>query len=111
MPAICLFGGTGCHRTSGRDDLDLHLDQLLRHDGDLLGLPLGYAAFIHNEVAAFDVTQFAEPLVKRFPQWAGFENPDSVDPPRRLPLGGERRGEEGEGHAGDKGSPVHHSIT
>jgi hypothetical protein len=29
----------------------------------------------------------------------------------RLRLGGERRGEEGPGNAGNEGSPLHHSIT
>ena len=36
---------------------------------------------------------------------------DPGDLPRRLCLGGERRGEEAARDAGDEGSPVHHSIT
>jgi hypothetical protein len=39
------------------------------------------------------------------------ENADPIDLPRRLRLGGERRGEEGASKRADEGSPIHHSIT
>jgi hypothetical protein len=39
------------------------------------------------------------------------DDPDPVCLGRLLRLGGERRGEHGEGNAGDKASPIHYSIT
>jgi hypothetical protein len=70
---------------------------------------------LDDNVSSLDVTGVTKPLRECLDKQliAGEYAEDSYpwNLPRRLPLGGERRSEDGQGHAGDKGSAVHHSIT
>ncbi|HEV3029366.1 MAG TPA: hypothetical protein VG457_17435, partial [Planctomycetota bacterium] len=62
-----------------------------------------------------EVTQ-PKPETVKGDTWSGWrrggrQDADPVQLPRRLRLGGEWRGEEAKGDAGDEPSPVDHSIT
>jgi len=73
-------------------------------------MPFGERA-PHGEIAAFDIAQFAH-RVQNWPPPEGVAaegyQSDSVHFARRLPLGGERRGEEAASQGSQERSPIHH---
>ena len=79
-------------------------------------LPSAYR-YSTDDILAFDIAQFTQALPETLdrvgPNGTGrrakSSNPRHL--PRRLRLGGERRGEEATRQAADERPPVHHSIT
>src|SRR5262249_52661314 len=106
--------------TRGADDVRLQLDELGGEGGKLLNAPLRIPA-LHGQVLALDVAALPQDvdedvLADRLagPRWrARDQHPEPVDSPRRprrLCLGGERRGEHGDSSS-EKRAPARHWIT
>src|SRR5262249_17943389 len=108
--------GQGCGRASRDDHVHLEGKELGNELGEALVLALR-PAILDNDGAAPDVTEGTQPVAKRSDEIglevrAGVpEEADTVDLPRLLRLGGERRGEEPAGHTADERSSGGHSIT
>jgi len=70
---------------------------------------------LEGDSLAFDVAEPSQPFAKSLQEWVWLRSCGQPAyarrPARLLRPGGERRGEETEGHAGDKSSSVDHSIT
>ena len=65
---------------------------------------------VDDEIAAFDVAQGSQALAEGLDTRTlrdGAQKADPVDVPRRLRLGGERRGEEAASDPGDERPSVH----
>jgi hypothetical protein len=101
-------GGWGC---DGHDNINLERSQFSRESGEPLGLPLGISVF-NDDVVTLDVTEVTQSLTESLFQ-VGIrgqverQEAYSSDLGRLLPLGGERRGEEGARKHPDKCPPVH----
>jgi len=103
--------------TPRHDDAHLRTDQVRREGGVPIILALGPSE-LESDVLPFHIAQLAQALaegletalsyrVRRGARiWVTY--PGHL--PRLLPLGGERRGEDGSGTR-DEGPAVHHSIT
>ena len=112
---VAFLAASGCGRRRRDDDVDLQPDQLGREVGQPVE-PTLRESILDDDVLALDPPELTQPFPERLAGTAvtggraGREEADPIDLPRRLRLGGERRGEEAEG-ASDEGSPVHYWIT
>ena len=104
-----LLGGERTRCRGGDENVDLASDQLGRERRKSLGSTLRVTD-LQDDVAALDVTVLAETLKERsesdvgacsFPEPA-CQEADPPDLPRRLRLGGERRGQDAGSQRGEK---------
>ena len=89
--------GCECHGSICDDNVHLETHQVGGQAWEPFGSSLCPSLF-DNDVSPLDVTELAKPLPERLSEGtargrAEVEGPDAVDLPRRLCLGGERRGE------------------
>ena len=108
-----LGGQSGEGASGGHDDIDLERNQLGRKSGEPLGLPCGIPVF-DQEVTTLDVPEVTQSL-KEGLSCTGIGDRQvrrqvaySSDPPRLLPLGGERRGEKAASQATKECPPADH---
>jgi hypothetical protein len=110
-----LLGGQGLGCASGHDDINLERNQFGRARGEPLELPLGISVVDRN-VSALDVAEVTQSLAEGLyhvgaSSQVARQKAYPRDLPRRLCLGGERRGEEAASQGGDERTSVHYSIT
>ena len=111
-----LGGQSGEGASGGHDDIDLERNQLGRKSGEPLGLPCGIPVF-DQEVTTLDVPKVTQSLKEGLSctgigdRQVGRQVAYSSDPPRLLPLGGKRSGEEVARQTADKHPAGDHWMT
>jgi hypothetical protein len=108
-----LFGRAGCWRPDCNEQIDSRSKQLSDEPGEIIELPLSIPP-LDDEVPTLDVTERTKLILgpkridTRRHRRSAAENPDTVDCPGLLRLGGERRGEKAAGQGAEECPPIHH---
>ncbi len=115
----CACGACGASDSLGGgaapddDHIDVEVNQLPGRGSELVRSTRKESPF-EAKILALDIAKFPQSLlegvIKRIVCRGWREIADSIDLPRLLPLGGDRRGEETTPNRGQECPPVHHSI-